>query len=201
MIASDVYPRISYFKRFRMEIDLRDVPLDPGPLPEPFFFVPWDEALIPLHAEVKFQSFVDEIDSTVFPSLSSKQGCQALMREIRRKPGFLPEATWLISSRSECVGTVQGIREWTGFGAIQNLGILPGHRHHGLGRALLLQCLKGFQRAGVDRVFLEVTAQNEKAVRLYRQVGFRRRKTLYKAVDAANVSVDNYEVPNYTWLV
>jgi ribosomal protein S18 acetylase RimI-like enzyme len=34
---------------------------------------------------------------------------------------------------------------------------------------------------------LEVTAQNEGAVRLYRRLGFRRIKTLYKAVSLATI--------------
>ena len=70
-------------------------------------------------------------------------------------------------------------------GAIQNLGVLPAHRGLGLGAALLLQALHGFRRAGLGRAFLEVTAQNDAAIRLYRRLGFRCRKTIYKAVDAS----------------
>jgi ribosomal protein S18 acetylase RimI-like enzyme len=77
---------------------------------------------------------------------------------------------------------VQGIRERGGFGSIQNLGILSGWRGRGLGEALLLQALHGFRRIGLARAQLEVTAQNETAIRLYRRLGFRRAKTLYKAV-------------------
>ena len=47
--------------------------------------------------------------------------------------------------------------------------------------------LHGFRRAGVGRVFLEVTAQNDAAIRLYHGLGFRRRKTVYKAVDTAAI--------------
>ena len=36
----------------------------------------------------------------------------------------------------------------------------------------------------MKRALLEVTAQNEGAIRLYRRLGFRRRKTVYKAVMA-----------------
>ena len=85
--------------------------------------------------------------------------------------------------------TVQGVRERSGLGAIQNLGVTPLHRGRGLGSALLLQALRGFQRAGLGRAFLEVTAQNDAAVRLYRRLGFRRRKTIYKLVEAAPVSL------------
>jgi ribosomal protein S18 acetylase RimI-like enzyme len=41
----------------------------------------------------------------------------------------------------------------------------------------------GFQEAGLRRAYLEVTAENNAAVQLYRSLGFRRAKTLYKAVD------------------
>ena len=50
---------------------------------------------------------------------------------------------------------------------------------------VLLKALEGFSGHGLGRGFLEVTAQNEPAVRLYRQVGFRARKTVYKAVEVA----------------
>jgi hypothetical protein len=38
---------------------------------------------------------------------------------------------------------------------------------------------------GLARVYLEVTAQNDGAVRLYKRLGFRRTKTLFKAVELA----------------
>jgi ribosomal protein S18 acetylase RimI-like enzyme len=173
---------ISYFKRFRMEVDLNGLPPMPR-LPEGYGWLPWEEAHLELHAEVKYHCFYEEIDSIVFPSLSTRAGCSYLMREICRKPGFRSEATWLLAYGDSYCGTVQGVRERNGMGAIQNLGIVPSHRGRGLGRALLLQALYGFIRAGLGRAFLEVTAQNEPAIRLYRGVGFRCRKTIYKAVE------------------
>ncbi len=177
---------LTYFKRFKMEIDLRDAPPVP-PLPPGYEWLCWDDSLLGLHAEVKFHSFHDEIDAAVFPSLSSRNGCYYLMGEIRRRPGFIPEATWLVGCAEGYCGTVQGIRERTGLGAIQNLGVVPLHRDRGLGTALLLQALHGFYRAGLSRAFLEVTAQNESAVRLYQRLGFRFRKTLYKAVNPPSI--------------
>jgi GNAT superfamily N-acetyltransferase len=173
---------ITYYKRFRMEIDL-DGSLAPPDLPAPFAWIGWDEALIDRHAEVKFRSFRDEIDSAVFPCLGDRYGCQRLMREIRRKPGFLPESTWLINGPTGDIGTVQGVVDRGPIGAIQNLGVVPGYRGLGLGRALVGRALDGFRCAGLRRAYLEVTAENSGAVLLYRSVGFRRAKTLYKAVD------------------
>ncbi|HXG09144.1 MAG TPA: N-acetyltransferase [Gemmataceae bacterium] len=176
----------TYFKRFRMEIDLD--PLPPLPeLPAGYGWVPWSYLLLDVHADVLYRSFQGEIDAAVFASLGQPAGCYCLMSEICRKSGFLPEATWLLAGPSGYCGTVQGVRERSGLGAIQNLGITPEHRGRGLGTALLLQALHGFRRVGLGRAFLEVTAQNEGAVRLYHRLGFRRRKTIYKAAPAAGV--------------
>ncbi len=174
---------ITYYKRFRMEADLDLQPIAPH-LPDGFTWIPWEERLLDYHAEVKYLSFRDEVDAHVFPCLSDRFGCQRLMREIRRKPGFLPGATWLIGCDEGYVGTVQGVMDRTGFGAIQNLGVVPTYRGLGLGRALVHQVLEGFRGAGLRRAYLEVTAENSSAVMLYREAGFRRAKTLYKAVDS-----------------
>ena len=173
---------ITYYKRFRMEIDL-DGTIEPPTLLSPFFWVSWEETLIDRHAEVKYLSFRDEIDAYVFPCLGDRHGCQRLMREIRRKPGFLATATWLIAGPEGYIGTVQGVLDRGPIGAIQNIGVVPAYRGQGLGQALIRKALDGFRQAGLRRVYLEVTAENSSAVQLYRNVGFRRAKTLYKAVD------------------
>src|SRR5229473_1537422 len=86
---------VSYFKRFKMEIELFDAP--PAPvLPPGYYLVPWQDGLLDVHAEIMFASFLDEIDGIVFPSLGARQGCYNLMNEIRHKHGFMQEATWLI---------------------------------------------------------------------------------------------------------
>jgi ribosomal protein S18 acetylase RimI-like enzyme len=180
---------IRYFKRYRMVLDLaRPVPPVP-PLPDGYFWLPWDDALITAHARAKYAAFHAEIDSQVFPSLASESGCEQLMRAIRLKPGFLPGATWLLAYGAEYCGTVQGVRERSGYGGIQNLGVAAAHRGRGLGTALLLQALHGFRRACLPAAVLEVTTENTAAVRIYRRLGFRCRKTVYKAVETATYAL------------
>ena len=105
-----IFMAITYYKRLRMEIDL-EASIPPASLPGRFVWVPWEESLLADHAEVKYQSFRGEIDAYVFPCLGDRYGCQRLMREIRRKPGFLPSATWLIACPEGYVGTVQGVMD------------------------------------------------------------------------------------------
>lgn len=181
---------LAYYKRFRMEINLVGRDLTPPPVPADYYFLPWDESLLDAFSQAKYMSFRNELDANVFPCLGEFQGCRRLMNEIVRKPGFLPESTWLLvyspggRNRPEYCGAVQGVRDQHGLGAIQNVGIVPEHRNAGLGTSLLLHSLSGFQQADVKRVYLEVTAQNDGAIRLYRRVGFAAIRTVYKAVEA-----------------
>ncbi len=177
----------TYVKRYRMELEMRELPAVPA-LPAGFDWIGWRDDLLEAHADIKFCCFRDELDSWVFPSLGHRPGCGELMRNIAHRAAFVPEATWLLAGPFGACGTVQGLRD-KAFGAIQNLGVAPDHRGRGLGKLLLLKALHGFRRAGLRRSYLEVTARNEAAVRLYRGLGFRATRTLYRAVQIAPADV------------
>lgn len=184
---------MAYFRRFRMEIDFQRVRLSSPVLPDGYEWVTWSDDCLDRHALAKYISFRSEVDSRVFPCLGEIAGCKRLMQEISRQKSFLPEATWLITHPRgdlappiDC-GTIQGIAQSKALGAIQNVGVVPEHRGMGLGRALVLKALHGFRRKGLRRVYLEVTAENQPAVDLYRSVGFMHGRTMYKAVDAEPV--------------
>jgi ribosomal protein S18 acetylase RimI-like enzyme len=51
----------------------------------------------------------------------------------------------------------------------------------------LLQALDGFRRAGLRKAYLEVTARNTGAIRLYERYGFRKVRTVYKTAELAAV--------------
>lgn len=180
---------VTYFKRFRMQIDLTQLPEFGIASLDSYQLLAWNDQLVGEHAHAKCQSFYNELDSHIFPCLANFDGCLKLMNEIRGRRGFVPEATWLLvyrdphDGRRESCGTVQGIREQSKFGAIQNLGVTPGHRGSGMGTALLKASLKGFRAAGIQTVALEVTAHNEAALGLYHRIGFRTTKIVYKSID------------------
>jgi ribosomal protein S18 acetylase RimI-like enzyme len=64
---------------------------------------------------------------------------------------------------------VRGERAWVG-----GVGVVPGHRRHGLGRRLMESILA----AAPGAVTLEVIEQNEPALRLYESLGFQRTRLL-----------------------
>jgi len=186
--------QVSYFKRYRMQIDLQEFgDIKEPALPPSFQLHAWDDSLVEAHAHAKFLSFQNEIDCNVFPCLGNADGCERLMNDISSRNGFVPEATWLmtwtdpLTRRSQSMGTVQGIREQKDVASIQNIGITAQYRGMGLGTAIVKKSLAGFEKVGVRFVTLEVTANNSRAYRLYERLGFRILKVVFKSAEVPSV--------------
>jgi ribosomal-protein-alanine N-acetyltransferase len=60
---------------------------------------------------------------------------------------------------------------------ILTLGVAPALRRQGIGRALLVDCMARLGAAGAERMVLEVAADNEAGIALYRSLGFVRQGT------------------------
>ena len=169
-----------------MQIDLKRTSLKQVRLPAGYRWLPWRTLLLERHAHVKWRAFREDLDGKVFSCLGESEGCTALMKEIVGQASFCPAATWMVVFQPEpdwpavdC-GTIQGVMRNGGMGCIQNVGVIPEHRGLGLGRALVLQALQGFVRAGMGITILEVTADNLGAVQLYQSIGFRTIQVLYR---------------------
>jgi ribosomal protein S18 acetylase RimI-like enzyme len=63
---------------------------------------------------------------------------------------------------------------WTS-GFVKDLGVHPGHRRRGIGRALLTHIFQVFRLRGIEAVSLKVEASNPSgAVQFYQNLGMRR---------------------------
>jgi GNAT superfamily N-acetyltransferase len=168
----------TYVKRQRMEARLRRV--DPPSPPPGVALVPWHPELLELHAEVKWLSFQNSVDATIFPNLGRLDGCHRLMESIVSHEGFLPGTTWLARIGNSYCGCIQGVKNARRTGMIQNLAVIDGCRGRGVGKALLAAALTGFRDAGLASAQLEVSAKNSRAVHLYHGAGFVVVKTFYR---------------------
>jgi mycothiol synthase len=172
---------LNYLTRHHMAIGLHRLPPVPT-LPEGYVWVPWDNRLIDLYAEVHFLSFRHSLDSTLFRSFNNRAGCWHLINEIRNRKDFLPCANWLIAGPGGCCGCIQCLANSPSEGNIQNVAVVPSFRRLGLGRALVLQALHSFKQEGMTSAVLEVTGENGPAFTLYQRLGFRKMDTAYKEV-------------------
>lgn len=171
-----------------MDFDLKKEVVPMRPLAPQYQLLPWRPELLRAHAEAKYRSFREELDTSVFSCLGRQDGCMRLMQDISTRSGFIAESTWLAICRHEngnieTCGTIQGIQIEPFLAAIQNIGITPAHRGQGLGSNLVQYALRGFQETGMKTGTLEVTAHNTGAIRLYQRLGFRITKTVFKSAD------------------
>lgn len=58
------------------------------------------------------------------------------------------------------------------FWQLRDMYVAPGHRHHGVGRALLDVVVGDARSAGAARVSLQTEVGNDRALALYRSAGF-----------------------------
>jgi ribosomal protein S18 acetylase RimI-like enzyme len=104
----------------------------------------------------------DNADSSLFlPEEEEKRGMTIFMAEFE----------------SKIIGKVT-LRLVGGIGGIFGLGILPEYRGKGYGRELLLLAIEMFVYLKVPEVMLQVEANNENALSLYKSVGFKARSTM-----------------------
>ena len=176
-----------FVKRNQMVFDFTKTTLAPLPLPPGFWMVEWSASLLEPHADVLHRSFRHDSDGAVFTTFRQYHHCCRLIEMLSKSPHFLPEATLLIAygdpqNLFEYAANIQGLKLSDDVGAIQNVAVLPAYRRRGVGQALVWGALQGFQKAGVKRVTLEVTADNLPAVNLYHRIGFTSFHTYFREI-------------------
>jgi ribosomal protein S18 acetylase RimI-like enzyme len=92
---------------------------------------------------------------------------------IARKLAFGDGLFWLIESEGRVVATAMagydGHRGW-----IYSIGVAPGARRRGLGRALLTQVETALRELGCPKVNIQVMEGNERALEFWKKAGYRR---------------------------
>ena len=151
---------------YRMEIDLQDLPEDPGP-PEGVAIRTMRDGEVEQVYEVHEQSFEDAW-------LHTREPFEQWQHWFVKDPSFDP-SLWFVA---EAVGEVVGVsmcraRETEeGLGWVRVLGVLRSHRRRGIGEALLRHSFGEFKRRGFVRVGLGVDAESPTgAVALYERAG------------------------------
>ena len=126
-------------------------------------------------AEIDLQNAIYFLDETGEVSESETVSDEStVMPEDEEKRGFL---IYLAHLGNDVVGKVN-IQLLTHEGGIYGLGIKPEYRGRGLGRSLLLQAMDIIQSDGLPMAMLQVEAENETALNLYKSCGFKIRSTM-----------------------
>jgi ribosomal-protein-alanine N-acetyltransferase len=138
------------------------------------------------HCEEKDLQFVININMITLPEHYSDYFFTSLLAE-------LPEAFIIAEINNEIVGYIMCKIEF-GFSNFRKLGfvkkghvvsiaVLDAHQRKGIGKALMLEGIKGIISRKSDEIYLEVRVSNDGAVELYKKLGFiikSRLKTYYR---------------------
>ncbi len=121
--------------------------------------------------------FVSEVDGEVVGAIELALSRESGMRAFRLFRALLREAGLFGSMRAAFVFKMvtSGMPGAPGSDSayVEFIGVKPGYRGRGVGRALLEKAAVESRLAGKRRLLLEVAAENEEAKHLYRKLGFR----------------------------
>ena len=174
-MVSEFLERFGVIYRWRagMVLDLSRLREEPR-LPAGYEIVPWDAERLNEVARLDHLAYEGSLDARLYwQYFYTVEGCERMWQEaISGKFGtFDPERTLLLLRDGRVCGDVMAAVRSPREGFIGNLAVAPGHRGK-TGRALLLDCLWKFRKAGFERVSLAVTLDNRRAYHLYTHLGF-----------------------------
>ena len=132
--------------------------------------------LVPVE-EVDFGAFTDAFNLAYsdyyVPITMSKPAFRALFE----RDDIAPDASVVALEEGRIVGTgLLGIRDRAGW--IGGMGVIPGKRRSGIGRAMMNHLIEQAQQRSLETIDLEVIEANRGAYALYRALGFADRRFL-----------------------
>lgn len=143
----------------------------PGHAPVPDTPLPAGFAIRPLAGDAEVEAYV-ELQREVFESRNMTVAWRA--RTLRR-PEYVPDLDLIaVAPDGRLAGFCIGwLDPGAARGQIEPLGVRAEFRKFGLGRALLLECLRRLRARGVENVYVETDNYRDAALELYESAGFR----------------------------
>lgn len=83
-----------------------------------------------------------------------------------------PRSAWIVSAEGDDIGFLRFFHFHAGAALIQDVCVLPQRQKSGYGYALVCEAVRLLHAQGVEQIRLNVDADNERALGLYRKAGF-----------------------------
>jgi ribosomal protein S18 acetylase RimI-like enzyme len=177
--ANDRFREAGFENRARhyMLLDLRrSFPSGEPQLPGGFRFRPVRRGDLHAAAEIVYRSHVGSIDAALNLTYATPSACRTFVDTLVLRAGcgrFDAEASRIVEGPRGPAGVLLASRLARSNGHVCQVSVVPEAQGHGLGLALMLTALRTFDREGLATCTLSVTADNERAHRLYDLLGFR----------------------------
>ena len=168
------------YRRLFLALHLRgeDAPPTPAsPLPQQIQIRPWMEQDYQPAAGVITAAYRGHIDSEINDQYRTHAGSIRFLNNIVRFPGcgvFDVESSYaaIHLPMNELVGLILCSRVKEDVGHVTQVCLLPDYRRQGIGENLIACTANSLRRRQFNLLSLTVTEMNERAVELYRHLGF-----------------------------
>lgn len=169
------HPRV--FMNFEMAKHPVTSPSTPPPLPPDFEIRPWHEEHYQSAAALITAAYRGHVDSDINDQYRTLTGSLRFLNNIVRFPGcgtFDPHASFVIFQRRTrtLVGLILCSQVRADVGHITQVCVLPEYRSAGLGVILLAATTRSLRDRHFRAISLTVTQANDRAIALYRRIGF-----------------------------
>ena len=141
----------------------------------------WSEQDYQASAGIITAAYRDHVDSEINDQYRTLSGSLRFLNNIVRFPGcgtFDPESSFVAVDRRthELAGVILCSRVRHDTGHVTQICVLPEHRGHGLGKAMLAATARNLMQRKFKGLSLTVTEANTPAVDLYERLGFARKR-------------------------
>ena len=163
--------------RVFMNFEIARHPQTAPPLPPQFEIRPWSEQEYQSAAALITAAYRGHVDSEINDQYRTLTGSLRFLNNIVRFPGcgtFDPRASFVVFQRRTrtLVGLILCSLVRPDVGHITQVCVLPEHRSAGLGEAMLAASTRNLRERGFRFISLTVTEANDRAIALYKRIGF-----------------------------
>jgi ribosomal protein S18 acetylase RimI-like enzyme len=147
----------------------------------------WNDRYFAPCARLIQLAYANHTDGEINDQYRSESGALKFLKNIILLPGcgqFQPQASFVLHPPHsyELAGVILTSLVAPRVAHITQICVMPGYQRHGLGRRLMESVIQMLCARGVEELSLTVTASNERAVRLYKALGFTTIKTFTAGV-------------------
>jgi ribosomal protein S18 acetylase RimI-like enzyme len=147
----------------------------------------WDDRYFAPCARLIQLAYANHTDGEINDQYRSESGALKFLKNIILLPGcgrFQAQASFVLRPphSHELAGVILTSLVAPRVAHVTQICVMPGYQRHGVGRRLMESAMEVLRGRGVEELSLTVTAANERAVRLYRNIGFNTIKTFTAGV-------------------
>ena len=147
----------------------------------------WDNRYFTPCARLIQLAYANHMDGQINDQYRSESGALKFLKNIIILPGcgqFQEDASFVLRAphSNELLGVVLTSAVAPKVGHTTQICVMPGYQGHGLGRRLIGATVAALRAHNFTALSLTVTAANQRAVRLYEQIGFERIKAFTAGV-------------------